>query len=175
MSRTAVRFRAAVRRIDPLFAVVRLTVLGLAGVAGLGVLTMMVVTCTDVVLRLFGSSLTGAVDLVTLAGAVTIACALPYTTAVKGHVAIEFFFQKLGRRGRVIVDSVVRLLLIVMFAAVCRESLRYGHKLRASHEVTMTLKIPIFWVPYVIALGAAMLLLVVLWHLLHPGREMIRP
>jgi len=128
-----------------------------------------------VVMRLFGSSLTGAVDLVTLAGAVTIACALPYTTAVKGHVAIEFFFHKLSRRWRVVVDSVNRLVLIGVFALVCRECLLYGGKLYRSHEATMTLKIPIFWVPYVVALSAAMVALVVLCHLLHPGKEMIKP
>ncbi len=167
--------RAAVGWTEPLFAAVRLGVLALAGVAGLGILTMMVVTCADVVLRIAGSSLTGAVDLVTLAGAVTTACALPYTTAVKGHVAIEFFFHKLGRRGRVVVDSLSRAVLIGVFCLVCRECIRYGGKLYASGEVTMTLKVPVWWVPYVVAVSAGMVVLVILCHLLHPGKEMIRP
>ena len=165
----------AVGRSELLRTPVRVGVYVLAGVAGVGVLAMMVVTCADVILRIFGSSLIGAVDLVTLAGAVTIAAALPYTTAVKGHVAVEYFFHKLGRRGRIVVDSVSRLVLIAVFVTVCRECVVYGEKLRDSGEVTMTLKIPIFWVPYVVAFSAAMVALVILCHLLRPGRELIKP
>ena len=49
--------------------------------------------------------ITGALDLGKGCGALVIAGALPYTTAVKGHVAIEYFFHKLGRRGRIVVDT----------------------------------------------------------------------
>ena len=167
--------RTWVQRTDPLFVLVRLGVMVLAGIAGIGILAMMTVTCVDVVMRKFGSSLTGAMDVVALSGAVTIACALPYTTAVKGHVAIEYFFHKLHRRGRVIVDSASRVFLIGVFALVCWECFRYGHKLYASGEVTMTVKIPIFWVPYVVALSSGMVALVIAWHLLHPGKKMIHP
>jgi len=160
---------------QPLFAPVRVGVMVMAAFAGLGVLTMMTVTCADVVMRLLGSSLIGAVDLVTLSGAVAVAGALPYTTAVKGHVAIEYFFHKLHRRGRIIVDSLSRLFLIGVFALVARACVIHGRKLYASGEVTMTIKIPIFWVPYVIALSSAMVALVIAWHLLHPGKKMLRP
>lgn len=168
-------WRRALARTEPLFVPVRFGVYALAGVSGLGVLVMMGVTCADVVLRIFGRSLTGAVDLVTLAGAVSVACALPYTTAVKGHVAIEYFFHKLRRRGRVIVDSIARVVTMGMFVVVCIECVRYGQKLHEHHEVSMTLKLPVFWIPYVVAFAAAMVVLVILCHLLHPGKEMIKP
>lgn len=168
-------FGALTRKAEPLFVAVRAVVHVMAVIAGLGIVSMMVVTCLDVVLRLAGSSLTGAVDLVTLSGAVTIACALPYTTAVKGHVGVEYFFHKLHRRGRIIVDSLSRLLLIAVFCLVAGECVGYGNTLRDSGEVTMTLQVPIFWVPYVIALSSAVVALVVLFHLLHPGKEMIKP
>ena len=53
---------------------------------------MMLVTCVDIVLRKLGHPFPGAYDITKMAAAVTISCALPYTTAVKGHVAVEFFF-----------------------------------------------------------------------------------
>ncbi|HEY5909868.1 MAG TPA: TRAP transporter small permease subunit [Verrucomicrobiae bacterium] len=59
-----------------------------AGVAGVGLLIMMTVTCVDVVMRKLGHPLPGAYDLVRMAAGVTIACALPYTTAIKGHVTL---------------------------------------------------------------------------------------
>ncbi|HOZ47909.1 MAG TPA: TRAP transporter small permease [Candidatus Hydrogenedentes bacterium] len=150
-------------------------VLLLSVVAGLGVLTMMVVTCLDVILRLFGSPLIGAYDIVRLAGAVTIACALPYTTAVKGHVAIEFFFQMLSRRGRILVDTLARSIGMGLFGLLAWQSVVYGNGIKSSGQVTATLQIPLFWLPYVLALCCGVVVLVIFHNLMHPGREMIKP
>lgn len=151
------------------------SVYALAVVAGLAILTMMATTCLDVVLRLFRVPLAGAFDIVKLAGAVSIACALPYTTAVKGHVAVEFFFLKLSRPGRVVVDTIVRLLGMALFALLSWQSVQYGASLRRSGQVTLTLQLPVFWAPYVIAFSCAVVVLVILHNMLHPGREMIKP
>lgn len=153
----------------------RVVVHSLTVVAAGGVLTMMLVTCADILLRMVARPITGAMDIVRLAGAVTIAAALPYTTAVKGHVAVEFLFHKLGRRGRVWVDTFARLGGIVLFGILAWESTRRGNALLRSGEGTLTLEIPMFWVAYVIALSCAVTALVILDNLLHPGREMIKP
>lgn len=150
---------------------VRLT----GGVAGLGLLTMMTVTCVDVVMRKLGHPLPGAYDLVKVAAGLTIACALPYTTAIKGHVAVEYFHHRLGRRGRVVVDTMIRLPIMAMFSLFAWELISYGTKLRSSGEVSMTLQLPVFWVPYVMAFSCAQVVLVTLWHLLHPGKPLIKP
>ena len=150
---------------------VRLT----AGVAGVGLLTMMAVTCLDVVMRKLGHPLPGAYDMVKMAAGVTIACALPYTTAIKGHVAVEYFYHRLGRRGRVVADTLIRLAIMAMFSLFTWELIAYGTKLRSSGEVSMTLQLPVYWVPYVMAFSCAQVVLVTLWHLLHPGKPLIKP
>ncbi len=156
-------------------AVVKALVYSLAAVAGTGIVAMMLVTCVDVIGRIFRSPLVGAFDIVRIAGAVTIACALPYTTAVKGHVAVEYFFLKLPRPGRVVVDTLARLASMTLFVFLCRRSIIYGDSLRRSGEVTATLQIPVFWLPYLIALSSAVVVLVIFHNLLHPGKEMIKP
>lgn len=153
----------------------RTVVFALAVVSGSGVLLMMLLTCADVVLRRFGAPLVGAYDLVYLAGAVAMACAIPYTTALKGHVAIEFFFHQLNRTGRIVVDTVVRILGIGLFCLLAWESARIGGKLRVSGEVTATLQIPVFWVPWVMAMCCAVVALVILYNLTHPGKALVRP
>jgi TRAP-type C4-dicarboxylate transport system permease small subunit len=153
----------------------RVAVFALAVLSGAGIMVMIGVTCIDVLLRIFGRALVGALDIVMLASAVTIACALPYTTAVKGHVAIEYFFQKLGRRGRIIVDSAARTLAMTLFVLLSVQCIRYGNSVRASGEGSLTLQIPLFWVPYLIGLCCALTVLVILYNLTHPGREMIKP
>jgi TRAP-type C4-dicarboxylate transport system permease small subunit len=144
-------------------------------VAGFGLVAMVLVTSTDVVLRIFRLSLKGAYDLTCIAAALTIAAALPYTTAIKGHVAIEYFFQKLGRHGRVVTDTLMRVLVMVLFGLLAWQCVRYGNSLKHSGTVSMTVQLPIFWVPYVLAVSCALVVLIKVYHLLHPGRSLIAP
>ena len=153
----------------------RKLVLLLAALAGLGLLTMMLVTCADILLRTFRISFAGAYDIVKMAAAVTIACALPYTTAVKGHVAVEFFFHRLGSRGRIVADTLIRLLTMILFSLLTWQFVHYGIGLRKSGEVSMTLQLPVFWVPHVMAFSCAVVVLVTLYHLIHPGKPLLKP
>lgn len=144
-------------------------------IAGAGLLTMMLVTCVDVVLRKFGHPIPGAYEIVKMAAAVTIACALPYTTAVKGQVAVEFFYHRLGRLGRVVADTLIRLVIMVLFSLLAWQLVRYGARLRESGEVSLTLQLPVFWVPHVMAFACAVVVLVTLYHLFHPGKALLNP
>lgn len=155
--------------------VLRSLVQVLGSAAAVGLMFMVLVTTADVVLRVFRLSLTGAYDLVKISAALTIAAALPYTTAIKGHVAIEYFFHKLGRRGRIVVDALMRLGGMALFSVLAWGSVQYGHSLWRSGEVSLTLQLPIFWVPYVLAASCALVVLIKLYHLLHPGRSLIQP
>ena len=66
--------RAALQTVSRAYtAVVTALVRALTVVAGLGIVTMIGVTSLDVVLRFFGRPITGAFDIVRLAGALTIA------------------------------------------------------------------------------------------------------
>ncbi len=153
----------------------RVLVMTLAYVACAALMVMVLVTTLDVVLRMFRLSLTGAYDIVKIAAAITIAGALPYTTAIKGHVAIEYFFHKLGRRGRIVVDALMRLGGMALFGLLAWGSVDYGNSLRAKGEVSMTLQLPIFWVPYALAVSCALVVLIKVYHLTHPGKPMIKP
>lgn len=154
--------------------VVIVLVRGMASLAGLALGGLALLTCADVLLRALGAPIKGTFDLVRILGALTIACAVPLTTAVKGHVAVEYFFNKLNRTGRIIVDSGMRLLLIAMFGFAAKQCIVYGIRFLKSGEVTATLELPVFWVPWVIAAACALSALVVVYHLLFPGRELVR-
>ena len=160
---------------DRYHQVLRRLIRALGMLAGAGLMAMVLVTSLDVVLRVFRISLKGAYDLVCIAGVVTVAAALPHTTASKGHVAIEYFFHKLGRRGRLAVDSLMRLIQMALFALLAWQSVQYGNSLKQSGTVSMTLQLPVFWVPYILSVSCVLVVLVTLFHLLHPGKELIKP
>ncbi len=133
---------------------------------------MVLITCGDVILRVLHLPVKGVYDLVQLCGAVTVACAIPMTTAVKGHVAIEYFFLKFNRRGRVIVDSVMRTIVFVGFCFATWASFHYGLSFLKNSEVTNTIEVPVFWVPWLMSLAFGVTALVILFHLIYPGREL---
>lgn len=147
----------------------------LAALAGLALVAMIVVTCVDVVGRQFRHPLKGAYDLVELLGAITITGALPYTTACKGHVAIELLLNKLPRRGRLGVETLVQTVSLLMFALLTWRFIQYGVELQAAGQVTLTLRWPVFWMAYWMALCTAVMTLVILYQLVRPGKELMKP
>jgi len=153
----------------------RALVNALAWVAGAGLMLMVLITSADVILRKCHLPLTGAYDLVKIAATITAAAALPYTTAIKGHVAIEYFFHKLGRRGRIVVDALMRVGGMALFSLLAWGFVDYGNSLRQKGEVSTTLQLPIFWVPYVLAVSCVLVVLIKVYHLTHPGKPMIKP
>jgi len=149
---------------------------GLNAVALASIVGMMLVTTVDVVLRVARHPFPGAFDLVKYLGAIALAWGLPYTTAVKGHVAVEFFFQRLSRRHRTILDTVERLVVIGLFSTLAWPSTKYGLDLRRSGEVSMTLKfLPVYPLAYVVAVSCGVIVLITVYHALRPGRAMIKP
>lgn len=159
----------------PWQAFLRRLVLGLAFVAGAGTVAMMAVTCADVVARAFGHPIKGSYDIVRLLSLITLSCALPYTTAVKGHVAVEFFFNRFPPPARLVVDSIMRVLTIGLFVLLAVQGVKYGQSLKVSGEVMLTLGWPVFWASYVMAFACAVSALVVLQHLLHPRKVFMLP
>lgn len=163
------------RNNGPLWRCVAKLVIAFTALSCFALLAMVSVVCGDIVLRVCGHAVKGAYDVVRVAGAVCVACALPLTTAMKGHVAIEFFFQKLGRAGRLAVDSLMRLMMIAVFFFAAYECVGYGLRFLRNGEVTSTIELPIFWVPWLMAAAFAASALVVVFHLVHPDRELIKP
>ncbi len=155
--------------------VLRILVYAMAAAAGAGILAMVAVTCAEVILRLGTLSLTGVYDIVKIAGGISMAAALPYTTACKGHVAIEYFFHKLSRRGRTVVDSLSRITVFGLFAFLSYESFQYGSNLRHTGQVSPTLELPDYCIAYVLSFSCALVCLIKIYHLFHPGRELIKP
>lgn len=148
----------------------------LSAAAASSIVLMMTLTCLDVIGRVtFNRPLKGTYDLVGVLAGITLSASLPYTTSLKGHVAIEFLFLKLSRRGRRIGNVFVHSVIAALFVFFTWECIRYGRSLHRNHQGMVTLGWPVYWVPYVIAFCCLVTVLVVLEHILHPDRELIKP
>ena len=53
--------------------------------------------------------------------------------------------------------------------------MRYGIELQANNQGTVTLRWPVFWLPHWMAVCTAATILVLLYQMMHPGKELIKP
>lgn len=154
---------------------VRFLVYLLSGVSALALLFIVVVVMADVIGRIFGKGIQGSLDYIQLASAVVLGGALPYTTAVKGHIAIEFLFRRISRTMKIIVDTLSRLIMLSLFILIIIFMIKHGLSIYRSGEVTSTVQLPKFWVPFWMAISFAVTSLVKIYHILRPGKELIKP
>jgi len=143
-------------------------------VAGIAIVSMMLLTCADVILRLgvtvyhkyhwfFLSPfkpIPGTYELVCFLGAVAVSFAMAHTSVEKGHVAVSLVVRMFPERIQAIIDSITSSFGFILFALISWRSVLYGNHLRASGEVSLTLQLPFYPFVYGIAFAAAALCLV---------------
>jgi TRAP-type C4-dicarboxylate transport system permease small subunit len=113
-------------------------------VAVLGVLTMIVCTTIDVIGRkIFNWPLPGETEINSLVQVVAVAGALAITKIDGRHVRIELI-DKLRQPALGIIHAVVALIGLVLFILLAWKSFSYAESLRINHEITGTVKIPIY-------------------------------
>ncbi len=155
--------------------VVRFIVYVISAISGIALLITVITVFVDVVGRHFGEGIKGSIDIIRLTSVIAMGGAIPYTTAVKGHIAVEFLFRRLSKSIRIILDTIIRLLILALFISIIYFMLKYGIALYNSGEVTPTAQIPIFWVPFWMALCFGITALVKVYHIFRPGKELIKP
>ena len=134
--------------------------------AAAAVVAMMLLTCADVLLRLFRCPIPGTYEIVGLLGAVFAAFSLAYTSMERGHIAVDFLVQKFSDKTRMLVDLTTTLVSTILFGLVAWQSILYAENLRRTGEVSMTLQMPLYPFVWCIFLGATMLCWVLLMRVL---------
>ena len=123
---------------------------------------MVLLTCADVVGRLFKYPIFGTIELVSFMGAIAIACSLPFTHQEKGHIGIELFTQKLPRRVRYILELCTEMLSLVLFILVSWRMVLYSIKAKDSGELSMNLQLPEYVIIFTLACGFIILVIIIL-------------
>lgn len=131
-------------------------------IACAAVIVMMLLTCTDVILRLFGHPILGTYEMIGFSGAIVISFALAYTSLEHGHIAVELLVDSLPKRLQALINAVNNLIGMALFSLIGWQSFVYAGDLLGSGEVSLTLQIPTYPFVYGISLGCALLCLVLL-------------
>jgi TRAP-type C4-dicarboxylate transport system permease small subunit len=121
---------------------------------------VMVIVCANVIGRSFwGTPVKGTVDIVSLLGAIVIGWAIAYTQVLKGHIRIDLFVQRLPPRIRYVVDSVIDLIGLALFALISWQTVIFAKANFEVGELSEVLKLPITPFASVVAVGCIALTL----------------
>ena len=119
---------------------------------GVGLVAMLGIMVADIIgVKLFKWPVPGAPEIISFMGVVVVAFAIAYTLFVRGHIQVEFFVMRLPQRGQAILNALVSLLGLGLFALLVWQSYEYGSSLQNTGEVSMTQRIPLFPFAYAIA------------------------
>ncbi len=142
--------------------------------AAVAVVVMMAVVVCDVTLRFFKIPLPGAYDVVSLLGAVVVAFALTYTAIQRGHIAVDFVYQKVAQRYRPLFDIFNESCGCVFFALLAWQCFVYAGVLKSAGEVSLTIKLPTYPIVAGIGLNCVLLSMYLFLHLLRALRGAFR-
>jgi len=148
---------------DSLYKVVRPVSVAFHSV-GIGVLTaMMFLTGADVTLRyVFNRPITGSFELTAYMMAIIVSFGLAYCAVMKGHVRVDFVISRFAQRTRAIINSITGLLGFGLFSVATWQFSLYIKEMFDSGQSSVVLLIPAFPFVAVVALGSAILCLVLL-------------
>ena len=120
----------------------------LSYIGGAALTFMMFLTVADVLLRAGGRPILGTYEMVALSLAIVIGFTIPKVSLDRGHVYMEIVLDRLSKRNRAIMNTFTRVLCIVLFAIVGYNLFLIGNEFHTAGEVSSTLKIPFFPLPY---------------------------
>lgn len=131
-------------------------------VGGLVLVTMIILICTNILLRLVWVPVKGSFELMGYFGAIITAFALGYTQLEKGHISVDIVVLRFSEKTQRIIGAINSLVCMCFFAMVTWQVSKYATTLWRTGEVTETLRIIYYPFTYGVALGCAVFSLVFL-------------
>jgi TRAP-type C4-dicarboxylate transport system permease small subunit len=148
---------------------------GLNGVSAAAIVFIMLLTCADVVMRLFDRPIPGTYELVGYFGAVIIAFALARTSVERGHISVELLVDRLPAKLRAFIEGIGSFAAAALFGVLSWQSQVYAVDLLESGEVSLTLGIPTWPFVFGLMVGCGMLSIVLLLDALRQVKRGLAP
>lgn len=140
------------------------------------VAAMMFVTTANVVTRrVFGAPIKGTVEFVQLLTALAVGLGVAHCAVHGGHIAITFFTDMLSKKFQRIISIFIDLLVALFLGLSSWQLFIYGENMRLKGEISLTTGMSVYPLVYVVALGFALYLLVVLLGLAKTLRDLFGP
>jgi TRAP-type C4-dicarboxylate transport system permease small subunit len=129
----------------------------LVWIAGCFLVAMVLLTCSNIFLRIVWVPIMGTFELMGFFGAIVTAFALGYTQIKKGHIAVDIVVLRFSKKTKSILNTVNSFICMSFFAFVTWQITKYGTTLWKTGEMTETLRIIYYPFTYAVAFGCAAL------------------
>ena len=120
-------------------------------VAAVSLTFMMLLTTLDVLLRLFGKPIPGAVEIIAICGGIVIGFTVPISFWMRSHISVDFVLNWLTKPARDALNIVTRCVGIGLCLLISWNSVKIGTGMRKAAEVSGTLELPLYPVEYALA------------------------
>ncbi|PLX42568.1 MAG: TRAP transporter small permease [Deltaproteobacteria bacterium] len=121
---------------------------------GVGVvIATMLVVVANMLLRPFQYPIQGTFELMGFGGAIITAFALGYSQERNSHIAVTIIFDLMGPKAKLFADATGKLLCFAFFGFTAYKLTLLGLNLRATGEVSETLRFVTYPVAFCVALG----------------------
>ncbi len=146
---------------------------------GVGVAMIMLIAVfivADIILRVvFNSPTTGGYEIVQFAMVIMIFLAFPYTQHMKGNVTVELLIEHFSLRAQAIISVFMDIINLLFWGAIAYAGFAQAKAQYAKKVVSATLRIPIYPIVIVLAVGAAFFALVVVIDILRDLQRALLP
>ncbi len=119
--------------------------------AAICLMGMVVVTCSDITVRFFGSPIFGSEEIVSFLLTLVIALSLPYSHLEKIHVGVEIVFRLLKPKVQIVLKILTDFISMLLMAAITVMMFNYWYDKWQSGEVSMNLEFPEYLIVFVLA------------------------
>jgi TRAP-type C4-dicarboxylate transport system permease small subunit len=120
-------------------------------VGGTALVSIVLLTTADVILRSFRRPILGTYEIVAFTGSIVILFSLPFTSWTRSHIFVDFFILKFSGRVRNVFHAATRVFVFCLFFLFGWNMIKYGMDLRKYGEVSSTLRIPFYPLVYALA------------------------
>ena len=121
-------------------------------IASIALTAMMLLTAVDVLLRAVNFPFVGTFEIISLLMGIVVSFGIPQVSLDKGHVYMEFLIERLSLRNRNLLKTFTRILCIILFACIAYNMIRLGVRFHASGEVSPTMRIPFYPLPFAVSI-----------------------
>jgi len=143
-------------------------------VGGVSLVVMTAIACVNMFLRLFGTPLSPAYELVSYLGATTVALPLGYAQLKKSHISVDILAAYFPNNVRRITSLISLGLSVILFGLASWKVAQHATNLLRTGELSETTRMPFYPFTYAVAVSCALLtfcLLVDLLAVLTPRQE----
>ena len=135
-------------------------------IGGVFLVSMVVLTCANIVFRLTWVPIRGTYELMGFFGALVTAFALGHTQLKKGHIAVDVLINTFPSKTRRILSAVNGFICVFFFGIAAWQIAVKATTLMKTGEITETLRIIYYPFTYAVAFGCIVLVLVLFTDLL---------